>query len=857
MADPLKLYRILVKLYPARFREEYGTPLEQQLSDDYREAEGSFARFVVYLRTLRDLAISIPLELARELRQDLRYSVRIYARRPGVTFLAVAAMALAIGATTGVFSVVNALLLRSLPFRAPERMVQLGVPFVPPEAPPAFHAWRSHSDYLEDAAMYSQAEMNLSGAAGSARVKVAETSSNFFSALGREPEIGRGFAAGEDVEGKNGVAVISYALWQQFFGGDPRVLGSTIHLNSIPLTVVGLAPPRIDFPAKTAVWTPSVFKLARIPKSGVVWREVFGRLKSGLTLARAESMFDADREHLSPGALKQEGADRIKLIPLRAQLAGPVRHAALVLLGAVSFVLLIACANVANLVLTRITERRKELELRASLGASRARLIQQLITESLLLTGLSALVGMLVAFWAARMATAAQPVQLTAQTYTILDWRVLGFAAGLAVLTGFIFGVLPASLIGRLQPTGDLVRAPSDGSNTRVRRLRSSLVALQVALTLVLLGGSIVMGRSFLKMLGADLGYRTDHVITMNVSLAGTRYDKPELRTQYYHDALDRLRKVPGVEAAGGIDALPLATKAFMGIDAELDSRPKTEFSCVMWATTDYFRTMRTAIVAGRDFSSKDQPGAPRVAIVNEEFARDAGGSQAVLGRHVKSLFGGSQSGVTIVGIVQTVHYDAGPADKPMPILFLPPDQNPYPFMTLVAWVPGRTEAYLPIARDAIQSVDRQVPVFDVKTLDQRLADNLARPRFYTTTVLFFGVFALMLAIIGIYSVVSYSIVQRTHELGVRIAVGASAERMRFLLLRQSLLPVAIGALAGIAGALGMGQFIQHLMDTAQRLDGGTCGVAAAFLVVIASLAVWSATQRILRLDPLEVLRAE
>jgi predicted permease len=857
LADPLKLYRFLLKLYPARFREEYGTPLEQQFFDEYREAGGRLARFAFWTRTVRDLAISIPLELAREMRQDVCYSVRIYSRRPGVTFLAVAAMALAIGATTGVFSVVNALLLRSLPFRSPERMVQLGVPFVPPETPPAFHAWRTHSDYLEDAAMYSQAEMNLSGAAGSARVKVSETSFNFFSALGCEPEIGRSFVPGEDVEGKNSVAVISYGLWQQFFGGDPRALGSTIHLNSLPLTVVGIARPGLDYPAKTAVWTPSVFNLARIPKSGVVWRETFGRLKPGLTLARAQSIFDADREHLSPGALKQEGADRVKLIPLREQLAGPVRRASLVLLGAVSFVLLIACANVANLLLTRITERRKELALRASLGASRARLTQQLITESVLLTGLSAAAGMLVANWAARLATAAQPAQLTAQNYTILDWRVLGFAAGLALLTGFVFGVLPAFLIGRLQPTEDLVRAPSDGSNSRVRRLRSALVALQVALTLVLLGGSIVLGRSFLKALGADLGYRTDHVITMNVSLAGTRFDKPELRAQYYRDALDRLRNVPGVEAAGGIDALPLATNAFMGMDAELDSSHKIEFSCVMWATPDYFRTMRTAIVAGRDFSSRDQQGAGRVAIVNEEFARDAGGTQAVLGHKVKSVFGAGGSGVTIVGIARTVHYHAGPGDNPMPILYLPPDQNPYPFMTLVARVHGRTEAYLPIARNAIQSVDRQVPVFDAKTLDQRLAESLARPRFYTTAVLFFGGFALLLAVIGVYGVASYSIIQRTHELGVRIAIGASAERMRFLLLRQSLLPVAIGMAAGVAGTFGLGRFLEHLMDTAQRVDGATCGVAAALLTLIAAMAVWSATQRILRLDPMQVLRAE
>ena len=803
------------------------------------------------MRTLRDLAISIPLELARELRQDVRYSVRIYSRRPGVTILAVAAMALAIGATTGVFSVVNAVLLRSLPFHAPERMVQLGVPFVPPETSPAFHAWRTHSDYLEDAAMYSQTGMNLSGAAGSTRVKVSETSSNFFSALGSEPEIGRGFAPGEDLKGKNSVAVISYGLWQQFFGGDPRVLGSTIHLNSLPLTLVGIAPPGLDYPAKTALWTPSVFDLNRIPKSGVVWREVFGRLKPGLTLARAQSMFDADREHLSPGALKQEGTDRMKLIPLREQLAGPVRRASLVLLGAVSFVLLIACANVANLLLTRITERRKELALRASLGASRARLTQQLITEGVLLTCLSAVAGMLVANWAARLATAAQPAQLALQNYTILDWRVLGFAAGLAVLTGFVFGVLPASLIGHLQPAEDLVHASSDGSNSRVRRLRSALVTLQVALTLVLLGGSIVMGRTFLKILGADLGYRTDHVITMNVSLAGTRFDKPELRTQYYHDALDRVRKVPGVEAAGGIDALPLATSAFMGIDAELDSGHKAEFSCVMWATPDYFRTMRTAIVAGRDFSSRDQQGAARVAIVNEEFARQAGGRQAVLGHKVKSIFGAGGSAVTIVGIARTVHYQAGPGDNPMPILYLPPDQNPYPFMTLVARVQGRTEAYLPIsalpsnrwiARSRFSTPKRWMTVWLIiwrghASTPPRSCSSAASLCCWRSSE--------FMASRPIPSCSGHTSSECASQLVLR-------REHAFLASASKPTAGCNWSGAGVAGAFGLGRFLEHLMDTAQRVDGVTCGVAAALLLLVAAVAVWSATQRILRLDPMK-----
>jgi putative ABC transport system permease protein len=380
-------------------------------------------------------------------------------------------------------------------------------------------------------------------------------------------------------------------------------------------------------------------------------------------------------------------------------------------------------------------------------------------------------------------------------------------------------------------------------------------VAVQVALTLVLLGGSIVMGRSFLKLLGTDLGYRTDHVVTMSVSLAGTRYDKPNLEIQYFRDALDRLRKVPGVEQAGAIDALPLATNAFMAGHVKLDSGREIGTVMASSATPGYFNAMRSAILFGRDFTASDQKGSEQVAIVNEEFARLAGGNGTLIGKKMNSAL--VDADITIVGIARTVHYFTSPDEKPYPTMFQPSEQWSLPFMTFVAKVHGKTEAYLPVCRDAIRSVDRQVPVFSVKTLDERLGDNLARPRFYTTTVLFLGGLALLLAVIGVYGIASYSILQRTHELGVRIAIGASAERMRFLLLRQSLLPVAIGAAAGIAGAFGLGRFMEHLMDTAQRVDGVTCGVAAALLLLVAAVAVWSATQRILRLDPMQVLRAE
>jgi putative ABC transport system permease protein len=852
--DARKLYRTILKLYPARFREEYGKPLEQQFSDEYSEAEGNRARFGLWLHTLGDLCVSIPLEFARELRQDLGYSIRIYSRRPGITVLAVAAMALAIGATTGVFSVVNALLLRSLPFRSPERIVQLGFAFSGPDKPAAFHNWRAGCTYLEDATKYSLNEVNLTGSESSTRVKLSETAANFFSVLGLEPEIGRSFASAEDTPGKNSVAVISYGLWQTFFGGDPRALGSTIHLNGSPLSVIGIMPAGFDYPAKSAIWTPTVFEVEKIPKSGAIFSIGIGRLKAGLSLASAQSMFDAEQEHLAAGSLKRNVGNPLKLLALREQLAGPVRKASLALLGAVSFVLLVACANVANLLLTRITERRRELVLRAALGASRARLLQQLITETVLLTGISAVAGMLVAQWAVRLATVAQPAQISAQEYTILDWRVVIFAVSLAALTGLLFGVLPASLIGRLQPADGLVRTPVDASDTRVRRLRACLLAVQAALTLTLLGGSIVMGRGFLKMLHADLGYRTDHVVTMSVSLAGAGY-KDARRTQYYRDALDRIRRVPGVQSAGAIDSLPLATQAFIGENAKLDSGREIKFTSVMWASSDYFRTMDSAILYGRDFVPSDQGSPVRAVIVNEEFAREAGESQTLIGRTMKSGFAGGN--LTIVGIVRDVHYFATTGEKQLAAMFLLPDRQAPSYMTFVARVRGNTEAYLPVCRDAIQSVDRHVPVFNAKTLDQRLDAKLGAPRFYTSAVLFFAGFALLLAIIGIYSVASFSILQRTHELGVRIAIGASAERMRWMLCRQSMLPVVVGMVAGVCGAMSLDRLLQTMVGAVKGIDVLTCAMAALVLALVAGIAVWSATQRILRLDPLEVLRAE
>jgi putative ABC transport system permease protein len=855
-----RLYRALLKLYPARFREEYAEPMERQFDDEYREAEGWGCRAWLGLRALVDFARTAPGEAAREIWQDVRHGARVYRRRSVTTALALAALALAIGATTGIFSVLNALLIRSLPFREPARLVELWqAPLNAGAGRAEFQAWQGRSPYLAEAAGYTTNELNLSLSRGSARVRVSETTANFLRMLGTEPEFGRGFAGDEDIPGRDGVAVIGYGLWQQVFGGDPRVLGSTIRLNGAALTVIGVAPRGVDYPEKTAIWTPTMYDLGRIPKSDAYFWQTIGRLKPGVGMAQASGMFQAEVERHYAG---QARPPRMKgysndphLFSLNDRLAGPVRSASLVLMALVAFVLLIACANVAHLLLSRTTERRQELAIRAALGASRARLMQQLVTEATVLTAAAAVAGLAVAHWTARLAASAQPAQLAAREYTLLDWRVILFALGLAVLTGVVFGVLPASLIYRMQPGQDVIRTQSGLRGSGAGRMRGVLIALQAALTVALAAGSFSMGRSFVKLMGTDLGFHTDHVATLNVSFAGTRSETDGRERQYYNDALERLRAAPGVESAAVVSYLPLISKLHPGGLFKLDSGEQGPVSIVIAASPGYFRTMGTEIIEGREFTQNDRAGAEPVVVISEDLERSFGrGSLA--GRKLNLAFGGAPRMATIVGVVRSERY-SGPEAKGWTQVFRPIEQAPSGSVTFVARVRGDPEPYLAVCRDAVQEVDPEVPVYDVKTLDQRLADTLARPRFYTTAILFLAGFALLLAVAGTYGAATYAVTQRTHEIGVRIAVGASLGSVRGMLFRQSMLSVGAGMLAGVCGAAGLGRFLQHLIAIAEPTGVWIC-IAAAFVMATATAAaVWTATNRIVRMDPTAALRVE
>ncbi len=838
----MKLYRWLLNLYPARFREEYSGPLEQQFLDDYRESDN---RVTLWLRALRDLAWSIPVELAHELRQDLAHSLRVHARRPFVMTFTIAILALAIGGATGVFSVVNAVLLKSLPFRDPDRLVVLWGFSGDLSTSAAFHKWRATRPYLDDAVQVYTAEMNVGGASVPTRVSLAQTSFNFFPALGVEPILGRAFAPSEDVPGNDGVAVISHSLWQHLYAGDPRVLGSKLTLNGAPVVIIGVAPPGFDYPRKSSVWTPTAFNLSRFPNKGAAW-DPFGRLKRGVSLAQARQMFDAEVAQL-PREPWMKAFPPPKLVPLKANLADNIREASLILMAAVGFILLIACANVANLLLTRTTERRSELIIRAALGASRARLVQQLLSESILLSLIAGATGLAVAYWASMLATLAQPAQLASQIYTILDWRVLGFAVGLAILTGLLFGVIPALLVRHLQPSGDLARMHN--AAPRTAKLRGILIAMQVALTMILLSGSVTMIRSFRHLLDTGMGFSTEHLIAMSVSLAGPGEQSETRKASYYSEALDRLRAVPGVESASAAYSLP--TDNMFGVGTiQIAGRESTPVLNNR-VTPDYFRTMGLPLLYGREFTTADTG---RVAILSEGLAREVADGPAVLGK--KITLSGEKEPFTVIGVVRATRYFS-PDSIVREQYSLPVVQKPPDYATFVMRVRGDAKESLAACRDALQSVDRDVPVFNAKTLQQRFDETITVPRFRTTVFLFFGGFALLLAIAGIYGVSSYSITQRRREIGVRIAIGASAHGVRTMILRQALWPIAAGMLIGLGGAAWQGRLLEHLLSSAPAVDMPACTAAALVLAAVALASIWFATGRVLELNPIEVLKSE
>jgi len=781
--------------------------------------------------------------------QDVRYALKLWAARPWQTGFAIAALAIGIGANTGVFSVVNALLLRSLPFREPDRLA-LTYEFIPPhDTAKQFHEWSQQSRYLADAALFEEFDVNLGGTRVASRIHVAQTSWNFFSVLGTQPVLGRAFASEDDVDatgwglpGRNAVAVIGYGLWQQLFGADPRALGATVRVDGNPLTVIGVAPPGFDFPHRAVLWKPAAFSPGN---NG--WVTV-ARLRPGVPWPQERAAFAVEAKRLRPGREEPDDSHP-RMTPLQDALAGSAKNASLLFMGAVVLVLMIACTNVANLLTARTADRMPEFSIRSALGASAGRLARQLLTEGLLLSLIATVAGLAIAYWTTSLAANVEPPSLAAQSYSILDVRVLAFTVVVAIATALMFSILPSLYLGRVHSLG----TPSFSRPYGSRLLRTILVGTQVVLTIVLLAGSVSLGRALVDLMNVDRGYDVKQVLTVSVSLDGTSHQLDKKQLPYFEQVLDRVRRLPGVRAASATEFLPLYASAFVGGPFALDARPAARNSTMIPVLSDYFQTMGARILYGREFTDAEIRSGARVAVVNDRFAAGFGAPRDAIG-HRLTL--GSDSW-RIVGVVKGMEYETDPTTANGNEVFIPSTNPGSFFSTFVVRVDGQAEDRLAQVRDVIQSLDPQVPEFGAKTMEQRLDQVFAGPKFYRTALSSFAGFALLLAMMGIYGIMSYAVVQRTQEMGIRLALGTTPLRLRGMLLRRGLLVVGASAIPGIAGAQLSGRFLETLIDGAKPVGPGTSAGLILLLAVVASTSTWFASRRIARFDITAILRAE
>jgi len=814
---------------------------------------------------------------------DLRYAARVLRKDPSFTLVAVLTLALGIGASTSVFSVVNAILLKPLPYPEVERVV---FPWRIP--PPAFNvgadeipwgrvdflAFSEESRTFDALGAFLGEALNLTGAGEPARLDGARVSEGFFRSLGVSPQLGRVFRADEDRPGHELEAVLSDQVWRERFGGDATIVGRTVNLNGSAYTIVGVMPPGFAFPQaagmpgsfalpkRTELWVP--LALAR---SGRVRGEpselaVVGRLAPGVTLERAQAELDLFARRMERELPQAKGWFNSRVTPISRQLAGETRRPLLLLLAAVAVVLLIACSNVANLLLTRSIARTREFSLRAALGAARTRLIRQLVTESVLLAMIGGLGGVLLAYGGVTFAKTFGPSNIPRLADVRIDRWVLLFAIASSALSGVLFGLAPAwaaardLLISSLKDGGH--RA---GQGGRGSRLRSALLVTQVSLALVLIIASGLLVRTFSHLLAADGGFNPDRVLTFELTLPPTSYTSVEKIVATYEAALQRLQAIPGVESAGIGETVPMGG-AGESTGLRIPDRPQSSEATPPYAnytivSPRYFAAVGTAMLQGRDFLDTDTADSPPVAIVNAAMARKYWPGQDVLGKQVGVPI--NPFNMTVVGIVSNVKH-LSIREEPGPEIYVPYTQKPWPSMqTMHVAVRSKAApaAMMGSIRAAIRSVDPELPVAGVATLETLVDDAMAQPRFSMLLVSGFGALALVLACVGLYGAVSYSVTSRTQEIGIRLALGAPRRRVFALVLSQCLRITGAGIAIGLALALVLLRAIAGFLYGIEATDPATFASLSIVLLSVALLACYLPARRAARVDPLVAMRAE
>jgi len=851
----------------AREREERG-----ESADDARTAaRREFGNVGLVKETTREMWGWTRLE---QLWQDVRFGLRMMRRNPGFATVAVITLALGIGATTAIFSVVNAVVLQPLPFPQEGRLVSVEyfdtIRQVPQGAIsyPDFFDWRRQNHLFMNLTAFHDAHYTLTGVEQPAHLNGAVVTSDFFSTLEVAPRLGRGFLPGEEQRGTH-VVVLSDTLWRSVFAADPYIVGRDITLDNKSYTVVGVAPRSFDFPIATPpvqLWTTCADDYEMLDQRGADFLSVVARLKPQVTIAQAQ----ADIGRIAANLAKQYPQSNLHTAgafvePELQRLVGNVAPALFVLLGAVACVLLMACANVANLLLARSTTRRKEMALRSALGAGRARVIRQLLTESISLASLGAGAGALLADWGIRGLVQLIPGNIPRMSQIQMDSRVFVFTLLTAVLAGIVFGLAPALQCYHSNFADSLKGGSGDLSGSiHANHLRSALIVSEVALALPLLMGAGLMIQSLARLQNVDPGFNPHHVLTFRFSLPSPRYNTDQQKI-FYELALDRLNAVAGVQSAAAAVTLPLSGDSFFasfsiqGRSVAKGNEPVEELGVV---SPGYFRTTGIPLLEGRDFAPTDAPNSPNVVVVNEAFAKRYFPNEDPIGKRMTP--GLSDSDVPnapkpmreIIGVVGDVKTRALSHDA-APEYFLPYQQALVSDLYMVLRTKAAPESVLGAARDAIRAMDSSLPIYGVSTTDQCVRASVTQPRFSALLLSIFAALALSLAGLGLYGVISYSVAQRSHEIGIRMALGAQQSNVLRDVIKESSILVGIGLVIGILLALSMTWIIASQLFGVSSMDPVTMALAAGCLSGVACVATAIPARRATRVDPMVALRYE
>jgi putative ABC transport system permease protein len=802
--------------------------------------------------------------------QDIRYGLRTMRKSTGFTIVAVLTLALGIGANTAIFSVIHAVLLSPLPYDHPERVVlvwesnpaagfnQFAV------SPPNYADWRGQSTSFEQMASAARGTFNYTGSGEPEQLNGARVAAPFFSVFGVQPALGRTFVAADDVTGKAHVAVLGHGLWMRRFGGDRGIVGKTLTLDGQTYTVIGVMPEGFQVPSRAELWLPSEFMPRDLGPGarGAHYLRVLGRLKLGVSIEQAQAEMTGISKRLEEQYPRVQKGWSSLVVSLNEATVGNVRATLLVLFGAVGFLLLIACANVANLLLARAATRQREIAIRTSLGAGRWRIARQLLTESVLLSGMGSALGLLLAEWGVRALRTLPPSNLPRAAEIHLDLTVMGFTAVLAVATGILFGLVPALQDLRSAPAVTLKEGGRTASAGR-HGVRSFLVVMETTLALVLLIGSGLLLKSFLRLQGVDPGYQAKNLLTAEVSLPGSKYATDPQQAEFFDALLTRFQHLPGVQAVGAASSNPLAGQGYSFVFATKELAavaPAEQPSAGYYGVSpDYFRTLGIPLLNGRTFTTQDSAREPRVVIISQAVAKQFFRERNPLGQLIFIGNTGPDKGqiwreiVGVVGNVKDEGLDAGGSLA----LYEPYTQMPWSSMTLFLRSGGEPSQLANALRSEVLSLDKDQPVAAIATGDELMARAVAQPQLRTMLLAIFAAVALVLAGFGVYGVMSNTVAQRTHEIGVRMALGAQQGSMLRLVVGNGLRLTMLGVVLGTTGGLLLTRLMKGFLFQVTPTDPGTFAAVGIFLVLVACLASYIPARRAMRVDPVVALRYE